>query len=65
MVPTRKQRIAVFVRLGFGIAQMLGALLSFYLLARQGVSMWSVSAMMATTAVTICSVLIFGRGNRV
>jgi zinc transporter ZupT len=50
------------VRLILGVAQMLGAIVSFYLLAQFGINLWSAAAAVATTIITTVSLVLFKRG---
>jgi len=58
---TRRQRAWAVVRLALGIAQMMGAVGTFYLLLQTGLSALSLGGVVITCLLTTTSVLLFGR----
>jgi hypothetical protein len=61
---TRREKRWATLRFVLGIAQMSGAVLSAVLLLREGMSAASLGAVVATSACTTLSVLLFGGRNR-
>ena len=56
-----KEKAWAVVRMILGLAQMMGAVGSFYLLVQTGMSVLSLGAVAATCLLTTMSVLLFGR----
>lgn len=62
--PTSKEKAWAVVRMVLGLAQMMGAVVSFYLLAQTGMNAFSLGAVVVTCLLTTISVLLFrGRGQ--
>jgi hypothetical protein len=61
--PTARERRWAVVRLALGQAQMIGAIVSGYLLLTTGINEWSLGGAVLTCTLTTVSVLLFGAGR--
>jgi hypothetical protein len=62
--PTGKEKAWAVVRLVLGLAQMIGAVVSLYLLLQIGLASVTLGAVVFTCACTTASVLLFGGRGR-
>ena len=58
--PTPAERAWAVVRLILGLGQMMGAVMSFYLLIATGVNELSIACVVVTCLLTTISVVLFG-----